>query len=1062
MRAIIFFIMCLATTNMAYTQTIIHGKVTDAQTGGAVAGVSIIALQSKSSTVTADDGSFSLTVNTGKDRLELTHVNYSVKTVSLNAATPTPLLISIQQTSKELDEVIVNTGYQQLPKERATGSFNLISNKLYNEQTGTNVLERLEGISNGLIFDRKAGNNSNANIVIRGLSTIQGPKAPLVILDNFPYDGDINNINPNDVDNISILKDAAAASIWGTRAGNGVIVITTKKGRFSQPVRIQVNSNVTVGAKPDLFYLPEIAPGDFADLEEFLYNKGFFNSAINSKTRPPLSPVVELLKQAATGVITPAEAQSRIDLFKQHDLRTDFSDYVYSPSVNQQYNINMQGGEKNIAWSFSAGLDNNRSNLSDKYNRINLRSNNNFRITKNLQLRAGLFYTQSNSTLGKPGYGQLNTSSGNLPVYTQLADANGNSLPVIKQYRQAYLDTVGGGRLLDWNFYPLEDYQHVDNTNTLQDVTGNLAVEYTVTKGLQASVQYQYERQSGNGRILYDEASYFTRNLVNSFTQFNSQGNAVYNVPKGSIIDNNNTVLVAHNIRGQLNYHHQQKNGELNALAGAEVRNSHTTGNSSRAYGYSDDILTFGNVDYFNNYPNLVSQNSQFIPNGAGFTDKLNRYVSYFANAAYTWREKYTVSASGRRDGSNLFGVDYNQKTVPLWSVGAGWDIQKESFYKSAVFSYLHLRTTYGVSGNADPSRSALTTIAYGLNSSYTQTPVARVDQYANPSLRWEKVKMLNVGLDFKTSGNRLSGSIEYFHKKATDLFGTSIIDYTGTGINYLLKNSATIQGNGIDIALNSVNVQGAFTWSTNLNLSYNKETVSDYYLPAPEIINFTSGGSNISGIKGRPVYALYGYKWAGLDPATGDPQGIYEGQVSKDYNNIFNSTILDDLVYKGSAIPVVSGNVGNTIGWKNISLTVRLLYKFGYWFQRTSINYSNLYTSRQGNSDYALRWQQPGDEANTNVPSLPYPRNSSRDNFYRGSEILIEKGDQVRLQYITLGYELKHTNKNKLPFASMQFYVTASNLGILWRANKKGIDPDYYRGLPPGKIVSVGLRANF
>lgn len=1057
MRSILYFLLTLVANVNAYTQTLVRGTVLDQLNRHPVPGVTIIAEQQKSSTISAEDGSFTITTKAGKDELLFTHVNYSPLSVAVDRQTTTPLLIELKSTIGEIDEVVVNTGYQRLPKERATGSFNSISAKLFNEQVGTNVLTRLEGIANGLIFDRKAGNNNATNIVIRGLSTIQGPKAPLVIVDNFPYDGDINNLNPNDVENISILKDAAAASIWGTRAGNGVIVITTKKGKWNQATRLQLNASTTIAEKPDLFYVEEMAPADFAEVEQFLFDKGFYNNAINSFVRPPLSPVVELLAQQANGTITPAEAAQQINALKTHDLRSDFDRYVYAPAVNQQYNLNMQGGGNAIAWSLSAGVDQNKSQLDDKYTRVNLRSNNVFKISNKLQATVAMFYTQSIAAVGKPAYGQLNTNNGALPRYTRFADATGKALPVIKDFRQAHLDTLGGGKLLDWSFYPLQDYQHVDNNSTIQDLTGNLGLDYTILPGLLAAVQYQYERQASNGRILYGEQSYFSRNLVNSFTQL-VNGKPVYMLPPGGIIDNDLSILEAHNLRGQLSYTRAGKQGSFSGIAGAELRNNHTTGNSSRTYGYNNQVLTYGNVDYVNYYPHFLTQYDEYIPNGTDFTDRLYRYVSYFANGAYTYKQKYTVSLSGRKDGSNLFGVDYNQKTVPLWSIGASWDLSRETFYRFPLFPYIRLRTTYGVSGNADPNRAAVTTIVYGLNSSFTQSPVARIDQYANPSLRWEKVKMFNLGLDFKSRNNRFSGFIEYFRKKGIDLFGTAPIDYTGAGIPALLKNTATIKGQGLDVALNTINLQAALVWTTQLNLSFNKETVAAYYLPAPELVNFTNGGANISAIAGRPVYAVYGYRWAGLDPTNGNPQGIVDGKPSTDYDAIMAGTNLDELVFKGSALPVVSGNLGNTVSWKNWSLNLRLLYKFGYWFQRPTISYSNLFGSRQGHSDYALRWQQPGDENKTTVPSMVYPRNSSRDNFYRGSEVLIEKGDHVRLQYITLAYDFQRV----AAFSSLQVYVNVNNLGILWRANDKNIDPDYYNGLPVTRNIALGLRAGF
>ena len=199
----------------------------------------------------------------------------------------------------------------------------------------------------------------------------------------------------------------------------------------------------------------------------------------------------------------------------------------------------------------------------------------------------------------------------------------------------------------------------------------------------------------------------------------------------------------------------------------------------------------------------------------------------------------------------------------------------------------------------------------------------------------------------------------------------------------------------------------------------------------------------------------MYDYKWAGLDPLTGDPQGYYQGQVSKNYYDLTGpNTLITDMKYIGPTLPTATASVGNTISWNNISLTVRITGKFGYWFQRSSINYSNLFTNRIGHPDYAMRWQQPGDEKATNVPFMIYPANLKRDNFYEHSEVLATKADHIRLQYITIAYELKKPN--------IQFYINANNLGVLWKANQFNIDPEYNNSLQPSRNIAVGFRATF
>lgn len=1033
----------------------IRGIVT-AEDNSPVAGATVRLLKSKLSTLTAEDGKFIITSGINNDTLIISHVNYLMQTIRV---TDNFITVKLIAKIKELDAVLINTGYQDIPKERSTGSFEKISSELFNQQTGTTVLSRLESITNGLYFEKKT-NTSTPNIIVRGLSTIQGPRAPLIVLDNFPYDGDVNNINPNDVESVTVLKDAAAASIWGTRAGNGVIVITTKKGRFNQPLKIEINNSIMVTPKPDLFYMSNMTSGDFVDVEKFLFSKGFYSSQLSSTSRPTISPVVEILSRKAAGLITSTQADDMINAIRDHDVRNDFTNYLYRQSVNHQHSLNLRGGTSATAWNLSAGLDQNAGNLAEKYTRINLKEDNVFRISKWLQVSSGICYTQTNTLAGSLGYNEISTSNGKLPLYTSLADSIGNPLPVLKSFRQGYLDTAGAGRLLDWNYYPLTDYENVNNKTIANDIIVNAGINFKPIKNISADVKYQYERQGAIQTILNNESSYFTRNLINTFSQLNrATGVVTYKVPKGSIIDNTNAILESQNIRGQINYNGTWKSNSLSAIAGIEIRNIHNTNNSFRSYGYNDNILTSVNVDYLNPYPSFITGSNSNIPNGISYNDKLNRYVSYYANAAYTYLYKYTLSASARRDASNLFGISTNDKWTPLWSAGLGWEISKEKFFHLPSISFLRFKATYGYSGNADPSRSAVTTVTYVTTSPYILLPIARIAQFNNPGLRWEKVGMINLGIDFKLFNGRIEGSAEYYKKNANDLFGPTPVDYTIVGTDNLIQNVAAMKGYGWDIDISTVNTRGIIKWTTNLIFNTNHDEVTSYFLSSKQGSNFTTSGTSISPIVGKPVYALYTYQWAGLDPLTGDPLGILNGQPSKNYAAITGaSTSITDLVYNGPAFPTMFGSVGNTISWKGLSFTARITYKFGYYFLRSSVNYGALFNSRTGDADFANRWQKPGDEALTYVPSMIYPNISTRDVFYTNSSVLAEKGDHIRLQYITLSYNLKVKK-----IFTVQPYLNINNIGILWRANHYGIDPDYRNtSILPASNYTAGIRAQF
>ncbi|GAB3832876.1 hypothetical protein GCM10028895_51190 [Pontibacter rugosus] len=338
-----------------------------------------------------------------------------------------------------------------------------------------------------------------------------------------------------------------------------------------------------------------------------------------------------------------------------------------------------------MAWNLSAGYDRNQSPLDASYSRATLRLNHTLRPTKSLTLTTSAAYARQESTSGKPGYGQVAPGANDLFPYARLADEAGNPLPLVRDYRQAYKDTAGGGRLLDWNYYPLTDYRHTPETSALQDVLLHAGLHYTWQHGLSAEVRYQHQRQHTEGRLLQDEDSYYARNLVNRYTQLDpATGTWHYRVPPGGILDVSGSLLASHNLRGQLNFDRTWKSHSLAVIAGTELRDTRTTGQASRLYGYDEEILTFGSVDHTTPYPDFVSGRTSFIPDRRDVDETLSRFVSQYANAAYTFREKYTLTASARRDASNLFGLHTNDLWNPLWSAGLGWDISRESFTRWA------------------------------------------------------------------------------------------------------------------------------------------------------------------------------------------------------------------------------------------------------------------------------------------------------------------------------------------------------------------------------------------
>jgi TonB-linked SusC/RagA family outer membrane protein len=1051
----------------------IKGKVTD-EANQPISGATVKVKGTDILTITDDEGNFSLNGVEGDAILIITYVGYQPMELSLSGREMIAARLKI--AIGELTEVQVSTGYQYVPRERATGSFNHVDNKLINRSVSTGIIDRIENLVPGVLFNRGDAIKTDP-LLIRGRSTIFADAKPLIVINNFPYDGDLNNLNPNDIESIDILKDAAAASIWGARAGNGVIVITTKRGHTAKP-NIELNSNVTVQGRPDLFNVNTVSSGDYIDLEKWLFDKGHYSSVeldnLNGMGYPPLTPVIELLIAKRDGRLSAADADAQIEAFKKADVRSDTERYLYRVAVNQQYALNVSGSTPNINYYMSAGYDRNLYSLVGRsYDRISLRSQNSFKITKSLQADLGINFLLSTDKSGNnPGNGYI-SSAASKPFYpyASLVDDNGNRLPIYADYRKDFLMNAESRGLLNWEYNPINDIKQTENNDKIRDYLVTAGLRYKVTDFLNIETKYQFENQLSNGNLWYKEDSYYARNLINNFTQVNpANNNLTFPVPRGGILDVRNTELTSHQGRVQLNYN--QNFGlkhDISAIAGYEIRSIVTTGNNSRSYGYNSETSTLQpRIDYISQFTWYSNQfETRMIENPQSIYKRTDNFLSYFTNAAYTYDGKYILSASLRKDQANLFGVATNQKGTPLWSVGGAWIISKEKFYNISEIPLLKLRASYGESGNISRKASAYSTAFYN-PANTTPANTLTILTPPNEKLSWERIKMVNLGLDFQT--RVIGGSIEYYEKKSNNLLGQAPLDPTlGLSDNSLQSfyygNVAGINGKGVDIELNSRNLNGNIKWNTNLLFSYTKSTVSDYLMPVSSIGNIylaSDNSASINPVIGRPLFAMYSFPWAGLDPNTGDPMGIVNKNNSKDWNRIYTNTRLDSLIYNGSIQPTISGAFRNTFSWKNLSLSFNISYKLDYYFRKATLNYGSLFYSWSGNGDYSRRWQNPGDEKSTNIPSMVYPNPANRDRFYQYAEINVLKGDHIRLEDINISYNLTKKQLASLPVNNVRFYFYANNLGVIWKANKAGIDPYYNNSPLVAKRFSFGLNVNF
>ncbi|WP_127126417.1 SusC/RagA family TonB-linked outer membrane protein [Pseudoflavitalea rhizosphaerae] len=1054
------------------------GKVMN-EKGEPVAGATISVEGSDIVTATEADGSFVLRNVDAKVTLKVTSVGYEPQRIKLTKDV-TSLFIKLLVTAQQMKEVVISTGYQKVSAEKFVGSYSQLDSAAYSRRAGMGIIDRLDGTVNGVLFNKKGAVKT---MQIRGISSLGGGNNysslldPLIVVDNFPLDKrfDLNSINPNDVESITVLKDAAATSIWGARAGNGVIVITTKKGKYNRPVGINIASNITIENKPDLYYIPRISGHDFIETERFLYNQGFYDSKLEDVYGwPSVSPVIELLEKREKNQISEDELNELIDELSNVDVREQLNKYIYKPAIRQQHFIGLNGGTNTINYNVSFGFNTVDPNLrgGKGSHQFTINSSTSFRPFKNLEIQAAISLGQERSKIASitlPG----------LYPYTKLANELNEPLPVPYQIRDAYLDTLSYPGLLDWRYRPLDEIRNANNVSSNKFMNLNFNLTYKLFNWLNMAFSYQYLSQVSTGESKSNLHSYLARDLINRFynPDPNVDSKLKYPIPVGDILNSTLAESFAQNGRFTLNYFKNLGIHQITAMFGTEVSETSGYSQGNQFYGYNEQNGSYRtNMDFFNFYPNTFASypgTLSLIPNGQYYRDQpLNRFASLLANFSYTYNNLYTLYASARRDGANVFGVNANNRWKPLWSAGGKWNLSNEKFFSSNWIHSLALRGSYGYSGNVNNTASGKLTIAYSPTlGPFTNFVYGYPTAVNNPDLRWEKVGQINIGVDFSFFKERINGSIDFFRKKSVDLIANYPFDPT-TGVNQYPVNSASLKGTGFELNISSINLDKKIRWTTNLGVSHTRTIVTKIYKGGFKANDFIFYGLNPA--EGKLAYAISSYKWAGLDSLTGDPLGYLNGKVSKEYNKIANDSI-ENQKYHGSAIPLYLATFSNSIKYRNISLSFLITGRFSYFFRKPALDiiHRGELTGTSYINDYSIRWQKKGDEKITNVPSVVYPlppEQSGRDEFYKGAEINVLRADNIKLQDIRIQYDWVRKGNSNFPIRSAQLFFYPNNLNlIIWRANKSSLDPDFTSGVssdptaaPPPKTWTFGINVSF
>lgn len=1009
----------------------LRGKVYDTHTQKPIARVTIESKNSGMKESTDGEGRFYFANLNNGDSLIFSHVGYNMVTLKAGIE---ELIVYLDKSENIIEEIVLQTGYESLPKERATGSFTSIDKALLNRSTSSNLMERLEGVSNGLFVEKRnaaEGESHGTFPIVRGVATLEGNFTPLIVLDGFPYEGDIRNIDPSIVENVTILKDAAAASIWGAQAGNGVIVITTKTAGDSGDKHISFNSSYLISGKPDFTYGQNFIPSkDFIEMEYQLFNNNFY-SPTNTRA---FSPVVEdLWKEDFT-------LQELQDRYGNYDIRNDVSKYLYRRRSEQNYSLNFHQKAKDVTFNISvAYLKGAHQSVGTDNEKINYRARVLYQPIKKLDIDFSLQNTHIKENVN--GITMSSMRPAGIYPYARLIDEQGNHLAIPQNYRMAYLEDMESKGLRDWMYRPLDEL--TDNSVMHKGTEINLLANatYHFNDKISFSTSFNYYTLIKGEKDLYNIDSYYVRNLMNRFTQ--TDGTTP--IPEGATMRDFSSLQNSLSGRALLKFQHLFEDKHLvTGLLGAEIKEMKTETSAIGLYGYNDELLTYATrVDYITRFPTLPTGTAQVPILSPRLQHLTDRYISQYGNISYEYDGRFIVSSSARIDGSNLFGVTTNKKKVPLWSAGLAWNMHKEDFFTVDWINYLKLRYTHGVAGNLDRSTSALPTGRYGQDD-LTDMRIVTISSPGNPQLRWEKIQTQNFGLDYSIKDGLINGSVEYFTKRGKDLIGNMPLDpttgyYRGVNAYYYMVNYANVTTRGVDFEIHMKNNFHGVWWNSSLIYNYAKDVVTKYDYEGTGITNYYTTYYNSAPLKGKSVYGMYSNQWYGLDSETGDPLVLNNGELNTDYTTFVRNLRVDDLIYHGSQIPRHTASWRNLIGFNSFYVDFNITWKGDYYFRKESVQYNNLFNNWKMNKDFVERWQSPGDELYTTVPSMPSGLVSNRDVVYEHASVLVHKGDNIRLKDMKIGYTFSKLSKIK----DLSVYCYANNIGILWKANKVNIDPD-------------------
>ncbi len=1083
----------------------VRGKVIDSL-GNTIPGVSIHNLQDNSQTMSSGDGDFELSVANPADiQLSFSHVSFQEKVMRFSPdqiARPVRVMLSAKESM--LNEIMI-TGYQRISKERSPGAYTTVTNDQLNKQINVDLVSALEGQVAGLTYIKNPTRSAADSPVLRGIGTYsnQVTTNPLIVVDDLPTELTLSDINPYDVESVTVLKDATAASIYGARAANGVIVVTTKRGK-GQGVSVNFNVDQFITQKPDIAKMHYASTSDLIDYEIDVYNKersryanteSLFNyyGRLGSGSLKYYSPLYDLFRKESTGAISTQERDATINTWRNNDYIKEFTDNVWQNESRQRYNASISQNSSKSNTFVSFNYDKGKGLVQhEKNEKFNLYLKSSFNVTKWLNATVGLNGTYGvnketegdyNNVFLQPRYTRIKDENGNL-VYAPYVDLSSSVGPGSAINGETAEQIAANPNLKSTAFNVLEALGEGIESRKNLNLRAFTALRATIYKGLSFQTQFSYELGQTSRESFYDEDSYMMRVASNAMVSYNA-ATGVYtkNLPAGGRYYQFESKRYNYTFRNQFNYDNtfgQYGQHQLTALAGFEMRQSHTPRPIQQLLvGYNPVTLTSTTIDWATLSKTGVTSyiyggNVRLGDlNGGAQKETLHRFTSLYANAGYTYNNRYNLTGSIRVDQADLFGVDPKFKYRPLWSVGAGWNVSNEDFMKNSEWlNSLKLRATYGITGNVDQESSSYGTATWKSDKLFPYLQYLEQKSLPNPMLRWEKTATTNFGVDISMLDNRLSATIDAYNRYSSDLLISAVLDPT-VGANSRVINNGALRNRGIEFNINGVWLKKKdLTASTQLVFSFNKNKVEKVNGLTATAQSYVSSPSNYF-FEGSSYNSIMAYRYAGMVNGypyfldqNGESNVVFDDNGTPTKINGINSP--DALVNLGTLFPKYTGSINQRLRYKAFDLSAMFVFSGGHKLRKDAIDFAS---DKLTNAGLVNRWAAG---ATNDYPRLmvDYPDNlrtgaSTLSNLWRYSDQQIVAADYVKLRNIAVGYQLPKQLAHKAGMQNVRLTAQVNNLWT-WSAAGNDIDPESYslnsgtRTLPLAKSFLMGLSLTF